>query len=392
MTAGKSKLGVFALEGLNSFSTTLFFTYVYFYTQKEFGFGILRNLLLAAVLGAAYSASAYFAGQFAQKAGYLTSVRWGIGLMIILLLVGSQIDAMWPTLAIVVLANMALSLTWPALEAMMSDGEPPVRLQSLVGIYNVVWAVTGGIGYFSGGLMLDKLGPKSIFYVPAGLLVVELIMAFRMAHTGKAQEVVESDLPLLQRIPDGASSPIPPGVFLKMAWIANPLAYLSINTVLSSVPTLAKQFQFSPMQAGFICSIWYFARAGAFVLLRVWSRWHYQFRYLAGAHIALILSFAAMLGVHNIFVLVVSQIIFGVAIGLHYYSSLFYSMDVGEHQGESGGFHEATIGAGNSAGPALAAAALMFFPQFPRSGEAADCIVLLAGLGSLFWLRYRRKE
>src|SRR5208282_3154511 len=101
-------------------------------------------------------------------------------------------------------------------------------------------------------------------YVPAAILVVELIMAFRMAHTGKVQQVVESDLPLLQRIPDGASSPIPPGIFLRMAWIANPLGYLAINTVVSTVPTLAKQFQFSEMEAGFICSIWLFARAVAF--------------------------------------------------------------------------------------------------------------------------------
>jgi len=80
------------------------------------------------------------------------------------------------------------------------------------------------------------------------------------------------------------------------------------------------------------------------------------------------------------------------ALGLIYYSSLFYSMDVGETKGEHGGIHEAAIGAGNCGGPAIAAAALLLFPDHPASGTLAVCLLLLCGLGGLFWLRYRRTE
>jgi MFS family permease len=391
-TSGKLKIGVFVLEGLNSLATTYFFYDIYFYTQARFKFVAFQNLLLAAVLGTAYTIAAYFGGKFAQKFGYFTAVRWGTGLMASVFLIGSQVEGLAATIAVIVIGNAALCLTWPALEALMSEGEPPVRLQSLVGIYNVVWAAAGAVAYFFGGVLLQKWGLKSIFFVPAGLLFLEMVLAFWLEREAKRQPAAESDLPLLHPVQEGNASPIPPVLFLKMAWLANPLAYLAINTVISTTPTLAKHFQFTPMRAGFVCSIWLFVRTGAFVFLRLWPGWHYRFRFLAGSYVAMIVSFGAMLLTRDVWVLIASQAIFGLAIGLIYYSSLFYSMDVGQTKGEHGGFHEAAIGAGNATGPAVAAAALIFFPTHPGSGTTAVCVLLLLGLGSLYWMRFRRGD
>jgi hypothetical protein len=64
-------------------------------------------------------------------------------------------------------------------------------------------------------------------------------------------------------------------------------------------------------------------------------------------------------------------------------------MDVGETKGEHSGIHEAVIGAGNCAGPGIAAAALFLFTAHPASGTLAVCLLLACGLGGLFWLRYK---
>jgi len=392
VTSRKLKNGVFALEAINALATTYFFYDIYFYTHYQFHFDALQNLLLAAALGAVYGVSAYLGGQFAQKFGYFTAIRWGAGVMAVVFLIGSQVEGVAATIAVIVVGNVALSLTWPALEALMSEGEPPARLQSLVGIYNVVWAGFGAVAYFTGGTLLQKWGLKSIFFVPAVLLFLEMGLAFWLEREAERQPPLVSTLPLLRPVAEGSVSPLSPALFLKMAWLANPLAYLAINTVISILPTVAQRFQFTLMQAGFICSIWLFVRAGAFVFLRLWPRWHYRFRFLAGAYVAMIISFGAMLRAPNMWVLIAAQVLFGMAIGLIYYSSLFYSMDVGETKGEHGGIHEAVIGAGNAAGPAMAAAALTFFPEVPSSGTAAVCAVLLFGLGGLYWMRYRRKD
>jgi hypothetical protein len=89
---------------------------------------------------------------------------------------------------------------------------------------------------------------------------------------------------------------------------------------------------------------------------------------------------------------VFSQLLLGPALGLIYYSSLFYSMDVGATKGEHGGIHEAVIGVGNTIGPASAAAALRFFPGHPGSGVWAVCVLLTGGLVVLYWLRYREPK
>jgi len=63
-----------------------------------------------------------------------------------------------------------------------------------------------------------------------------------------------------------------------------------------------------------------------------------------------------------------------------YYSSLFYSMDVGETKGAHGGFHEALIGVGLCGGPAIGAVSLRVFPSKPDAATIGVAIVLAVGL------------
>jgi hypothetical protein len=86
--------------------------------------------------------------------------------------------------------------------------------------------------------------------------------------------------------------------------------------------------------------------------------------------------------------LVPAEIFFGMAVGLIYYSSLFYSMDVGDTKGEHGGIHEAAIGLGNCVGPGVAALALTFFPGQQGSGTWAVCALLMLGYAGIFRMRF----
>jgi predicted MFS family arabinose efflux permease len=168
-----------------------------------------------------------------------------------------------------------------------------------------------------------------------------------------------------------------------MAWLANPFAYIAINTLVATMPGIARRLEFSTTLAGFWGSLWCFARLGTFIGLWLWPGWHYRFRWLLAAYLALICSFSTILLAPNLPLLVAAQMVFGGAIGLIYYSSLFYSMDSSEAKGEHGGIHEAAIGLGNCAGPAAGAAALQFLPQYNHSGALAVTLLLLCGLCGL---------
>ncbi len=110
-----------------------------------------------------------------------------------------------------------------------------------------------------------------------------------------------------------------------------------------------------------------FVRFGHVSALWRWTGWHYRFRWLVTAF-----------GCSSFRLWPFSlcrvwrcswwrKSFFGGAIGLIYYSSLFYSMDAGDTKGEHGGIHEAAIGVGNCIGPAVGAVTLQFLPGLPTA-------------------------
>ena len=385
------KAGIFALAALNSVSTTYYFYYVYFFVEARFGFGRIENLILAASLGFVYTFASVLCGRFAESRGSFLSLRLGFFIMAVVLAAGSQIHSIGGHVAAMIVCTIGMCFTWPTLEAMVSEGEPPIRLQRMIGIYNIVWATGGAFSYFTGGAMLEKLGLRSMFVVPCAMQVGQLTLAFWLQKAAAAGDPVGNE----NNIPAGHFELNPRPIartkaFLKMAWLANPFAYLAINTIIAVIPSLAKELRLSPMFAGFFCSVWLFVRIGAFALLWLWPGWHYRFRWLIGAYAAMVASFAFILLVPNLPLLVGAQIVFGLAVGLIYYSSLFYSMDVGERNSEHGGLHEAAIGAGSCAGPAIGAAAMHFFPDASGNSAWAVSGMLIIGLAGLTWLRVRK--
>ena len=79
-------------------------------------------------------------------------------------------------------------------------------------------------------------------------------------------------------------------------------------------------------------------------------------------------EYAVLLLGRSLPLLFAAQAVFGLATGLLYYSSLFYSMDVGETKCEHGGIHEAAIGLGICLGPAVGAGALFLAPAQAHAG------------------------
>jgi len=62
---------------------------------------------------------------------------------------------------------------WPALEAIVSEGDG-TNLSDMVGYYNITWALGGAVAYFSGGMLLERLGMQSLFWLPLCLVAVQL--------------------------------------------------------------------------------------------------------------------------------------------------------------------------------------------------------------------------
>jgi len=378
------KIACYSIQALCSFGMSFYFYYLYFLMRHRFNFGDKHNLVLAALIGFVYVIAAWQAGRFAQRRGYFNALKLGSGVMIAALLAGSQLGSATG----IILASAALTagmcFLWPTLEALISEGEDAVGLPRAVGTYNVVWAGTNALALFSGGTLIKIFGFECIFYLPLAISVCQLALTFWLEK--HARDIAETSggitAPVLPPDPH-RPSPARAKAFLRMAWLANPFAYIAINTLSAVLPGIAAKFQLTLTFAGFACSLWGFARLATFFALWFWPGWHYRFRWLVTAFALLILAFATILIAPSLPVVLAAQIVFGVAIGLIYYSSLFYSMDASETKSEHGGIHEAAIGLGNCLGPAVGAASLQWVPQYANSGAMAVSILLLFGLGGL---------
>ena len=252
-------------------------------------------------------------------------------------------------------------------------------------------AGSSALAYFIGGALIERLGLRSLFWIPLAIHLGQLGL-LRWLEMQAAQAAVSNGLtaPVVP-IEQDPTQKVRAKLFLRMAWLANPFAYVAINTVAAVVPGLARKLDLTPRLAGFLCSVWFFSRVATFLVLWLWRGWHYRLRWFLAAYLLLIASFAVILLVPRVEAIVLAEVAFGFAVGLIYYSSLYYSMDVGDAKGEHGGVHESAIGAGIFAGPAIGATALGVLPRFPDSSAWAVSLALCGGLvGLMILVRARR--
>lgn len=387
------KAGCYTLTALNTLASQYYFNYLFFHLRDRFGFDNRTNLWVAALHGGIYVYAAWQGGRFAERHGYMTSLRVGFAGLFLAMAAGAWMSTATGTLIAMAGYTVALLLIWPALEALTMADEPPERVPHRVGIYNLTWSGSAAVAYFTGGPLYEWLGTGLIFGVPAGLFLLQFAMVNWLARQTRGSPhrpdvpepvVVPATPPVALR-----DRPAQAATFLRLAWMANPLSYVAVYTLLAVMPGLAVRLGLSPTQVGMFCSIWFFARMLAFAMLWQWTAWHYRFRFLAGGYLLLIASFVAILTAPTLTVLVAGQVVFGLATGMAYYSSLFYSMDLSETKAEHGGLHEAAIGLGICIGPAVGAASLQLFPGVPRAGIAAVAGLLVCGFGAMLavWRR-----
>lgn len=391
MTRSRLKLGYFTLEAINSFAATFYLYYLFFLARDAFGFTNRGNLALTAVHGFVYIFASWQGGRLVQRIGYFNALRLGYGGMAVGLALGLLLPGIAGQVIGLAAWTLPLCLIWPTLEALVTAGEDFQGTARMVGIYNLVWSSASAVAFCTGGWIWEKLGRNGLYELPIVLMVLQF--AFVMWLERQARGVPTIQVKELSHQPESSAlhQPISPKRFLQMAWLASPVAYVAINTVGAVIPQLAHKFDLTAAQSGVFNSLWFYVRFAAFAILWKWTGWHYRFRWLLAAMIGLVVSFSTMLLAPQLWLVVLAQGVFGFAIGLIYYSSLFYSMDAGDAKGEHGGLHEAAIGLGIFIGPAVGAATLTLLPQIPNGGTIAVTVLLVIGLIGLIALRFRKQ-
>jgi len=383
----RAKILLYLIELINCYAAVYYSNFLFFYLRRTFGFGEVANLLTAALGGFVYIFASWQGGKLAERYGCVKMLYLGACGIILSLALGMVSSTPAAQVAVYCLWAAAICLIWPALETQICE-RSGASLPKMVGIYNITWAGGAAVAYFTAGILIEKLGAASLFWLPLCLTAVELALLPLAAGWLKKEKVSQPRAEPLTSVVHAADTKR----FLRMAWIANPFSYVAINTVIPLIPSIADKLGLSTGMAGMVCSFWMFARLAAFAFLWQWTGWHYRFRWLAGSCLLMIVCFFGLLAAQSIGLLLAAQAGFGLSIGLIYYSSLYYSMNVAEKHGSSAGLHEAMIGTGLFAGPAAGAATLFLFPAAVGIGALSVGGLLCVGFCGLLAVRYYRPQ
>lgn len=243
---------------------------------------------------------------------------------------------------------------------------------------------------------MERFGPRCCFWIPAAINGAQFVFTFFLhAKVGDVPRRGAAVPVVVQEQGHSVPTELNPRpiararTFLHLAWAANPFSYIAINTAIPLMPVLATALALSPSTAGIFCSLWFFVRMASFWFLSVWPGWHYRAGWFLSSYLLLGAGFALMLMGRSIPVVGLGQVAFGLATGLLYHSSLYYSMNASDTKGEHGGVHEAMIGMGIGAGPAIGAVSLQLFPGVAQAAPLGVSSVLALGGSVLLWIWFK---
>src|SRR6185437_13621234 len=78
----------FALAALNTLATVWYASYLFFFLHDKFGFGNKENLWVSALYGLVYIPAAVQCGKFAQRRGFITSLKVGFAGLTLAMVLG----------------------------------------------------------------------------------------------------------------------------------------------------------------------------------------------------------------------------------------------------------------------------------------------------------------
>jgi predicted MFS family arabinose efflux permease len=342
---------IIVITFIESFVTAMVERGVVFYAEHELGFEQSQTLWLALMFGAAYVAGALFSHRAAEKFG---ERRWLVLLIVahIVLHLGLAMD---PNIYAVYIFNTLLGAAsgskWPVVESYVSAGQTPRQAAASVGHFNIAWSFSVVPAVALGGVLIETWSP-SLFLLPAamnlGVLFLIMKLPVRPTH-------LPTDHPLQPT--DGQRVRIK-SLLLSSRWLMFG-SYTLLFLLSPLLPYIFKnRLHFSPGPATAMVSLIDLARFVTFVVLQRSVVWHGRASLLIWTALLMPAGFLIMLTSDRLALVLLGEVVFGVAGGLTYYAALYYAMVMKNAAVEAAGAHESLIGSGFVVGPAMGLAAI----------------------------------
>lgn len=362
------------LSLIESFATICVERGIYFLSTEKLSFAGTTNLWLALGFGIAYAGGALLSQRMATL---LTERRLLLATLWAQVLAHVALAMWWQRVDFIFAGSIVLGfvngMKWPIVESYISAGKTPAQTARAVGLFNISWALAVPLALVAAGPIIASPLPQLLFLIPAGINIVSILLIspldIRPVHLAADHPDRPGKALLVRMRSLLAGSRWMLLCSYATMWI---LAALMPHVFLNR---LKQDVDISAGLSGLLDVV----RLGTFVVLQVYTGWHYRRSYLLGAIIALPIGFFLVLYGPTLASVLIGEVIFGLAAGLIYYSALYYAMVVHSAAVEAGGAHEGLIGGGFALGPIAALAGVGLAPFVGGLTEG-----MIVGIGPVF--------
>lgn len=382
---------IYFAQALASHASSLLMTGIFFYTQRQFHWGLRQNLLMASGAGAFYVCGALSASRVSGRFGRRNTALCLQGILLTLVLIALAMPRPIVVVCVLLLYNGLSAATWPAFQSLVSDGASGTLLAKRLAMYNLVWSGTNAVTLAASGSIIE-FWPNGLFALAA---VAHVLTAVFVKSAGLG--VIAPSSPAGFDAAQGAGAAPEPQLLrmrteaLWLSRIALPSTYVVVYSLSAMLPSLAVMQPLNTRWRTVIGSVWFASRWSTFLVLGSTTFWHTRPRLMLGATVMMLAAFlgttlrpgdlfsgAGVSGTVDVMSMVAWQVLLGASMGIIYSASLYFGMVLSDGSTQHGGYHEALIGMGCVLGPGSAALAQILYP-----GRLSIGIATVAGLIAL---------
>jgi MFS family permease len=356
---------LFVLTFLESIAATLIQRGIYFFTHENLGFSQSQNLWIAFGFGVTYVGGALVSHGLSKRFG---ERRVLLGSVLALLALHSLL-ALVPAASVLVASVFGTAIVqgikWPVVESYVSAGRAPKQLLPLLSRYNVTWATAGFVAIGITGLIVGTHVPSLFFWFPALLNLLAALLVLRLPERplhlehGHPERPAESELRRMRALLGSAR------------WSMTG-SYALLYVLAPLMPSLLAQLALPVTLATPVASILDATRVVTFGALGAVAGWHGKRTPMWLALIALPSGFLLILLGNSLPLLILGEVVFGVAAGFTYTAALYYALVSENASVDAGGAHEGLIGIGIGLGPLSGLAGELLVGQRLPFGQAGS--------------------
>jgi hypothetical protein len=378
---------------LNSAGTMVVTSGVYFLTKHSYGFSETQNYALGLVLGATYIAGALGAQPLIRTLRRtfpgLTTRAILVAMMLVMAVLctipmlartllpsGSSTPSAWPIWLLVCCYSPLTGVFWPLMESYVSGGIRGAALRTFLGVWNVVWSLALVFSSLAVAPFVEHKAATAVLAL-SGVHVLAMILFLRFTPEPAAH--LDDD-----PHPTPASYPRLLVTFRMLL----PMSYLVLTAMTPFLPAIMSRLGLAAALHTVVGAVWHATRTLGFFWLQRSHAWHGRWWLAVVGPLLMLAGFAAAVlsstlatSTSGVVILIAGLSVFGLGMAAIYSGAIYYAMEVGTAQVDAGGKHEALIGVGYTAGPAIGLVAVTSASQGLLPTSALEPVVLAAVAG-----------